>query len=174
MSIPAPDYFRAAGPEHDRRVAALATACASWLGTPFRQRSCVRGPHGGVDCAAFVGAVFREIGAIGEEISIPPYELNHAEHSDESLLRAWFERPEVRLRVRPLDEQEPPLTGDLVFPRVGRTEHHLAIHFPASGEIFHVVRPSGVCRQSLRGLALSGVTLHRSRYRLLEEQAPAA
>lgn len=151
------------------RAAALLAACASWERTPFRARACVKGAQGGVDCAGFVGAVFGEIGAIEETISVPPYELNHAEHCDESLLRAWFEQPTVRARVRALDEAEPLLVGDLVFPKVGRTEHHLAIW--VGGDIYHVVRPGGVCRQSLAGLALHGVKLHRARYRLLE--APA-
>lgn len=164
------DYF-SAGPGAPDRRAALLAECESWVDTPFRQRSAVKGRHGGVDCAGFVGAVFAAIGAIDATISVPPYELNHAEHSDESLLRAWFEQPAVRARVRSLDDAEPLLIGDMVFPKVGRTEHHLAVW--VGGEIYHVVRPSGVCRQSLAGLALHGVTLHRARYRLLEEPSTA-
>lgn len=148
------------------RLAALHLECASWIGTPFRQRSRVKGPLGGVDCAGFVGAVFWAIGAINLDIAIPPYELNHADHSDESLLREWFERPEVRARVRLIDEAEPAQDGDIVFPKLGRTEHHLAIRI--GGEIYHVVRPAGVVSQSIAGLAIQKITLHRSRYRLLE------
>jgi cell wall-associated NlpC family hydrolase len=160
------DYF---APHQLARHAALAAACASWAGTPFRACSAVKGPQGGVDCAGFVGAVFAEIGAIPACIAVPPYEPNHAEHCEESLLRAWFERPEVRARVRLLDEAEPALPGDMVFPRVGRTEHHLALQL--GGEIWHVARPAGVVRQSLAGLRLHGVPLHRSRYRLTEAAA---
>jgi cell wall-associated NlpC family hydrolase len=165
MTAPRNDYFRP-GVHQRLRLWALQKECASWVGTPFRQRSCVKGPLGGVDCAGFVGAVFLAVGAIDLAISIPPYELNHADHSDESLLRGWFERSEVRARVRLLDEGEPALDGDMVFPKVGRTEHHLGIQ--VGGEIYHVVRPAGVVSQSLAGLAIHKVTLHRSRYRLLE------
>jgi cell wall-associated NlpC family hydrolase len=141
-------------------VAALRSACTGWIGTPFRIRSMVKGPMGGVDCAGFVAAVFREIGAITEEVAVPPYEINHAEHSEESVLRAWFEQPNVRAKVRHVDRTEPHLDGDLVFPVVGRTEHHLGIRI--GQEIFHVVRPTGVCSQTIGQLKLSPY-----RYRLM-------
>lgn len=150
------DYF-ALRPD---RAAALQAACASWAGTPFRERSLIKGPRGGVDCAGFVGAVLAEIGAIPAAIAVPPYALNHAEHSAESLLRSWFEREEVRAYVRRVDEAEPHLDGDIVFPKVGRTEHHLGLRI--GGWVHHIARPSGYC-----AMTLSQLTLHRSRYRLL-------
>jgi len=142
-------------------VADLYLACVGWVGTPFHVRSSVKGPHGGVDCAGFVAAALLEIGAIDVKIAIPPYDLNHAEHSEESVLRAWFERPEVRTRVRRVDEAEPHLDGDIVFPKVGRTEHHLGIRI--GQEVFHVIRPTGVCTQTVSQLKLSPY-----RYRLIQ------
>ena len=53
--------------------AKLRAACDSWLGTPFRERSKVKGPLGGVDCVGFVACVFREIGAISEDLKVPAY-----------------------------------------------------------------------------------------------------
>lgn len=150
-----PDYFL--DPE---RVFALVAACESWRGTPFRECSRVKGAGGGVDCASFVAAVFEDIGAIDRAIAIPPYDVNHAEHSAESWLRAWFETPAVRARVRRVDDAEPPLSGDLVFPQVGRCEHHLGLQI--GGIVWHVIRPLGVCTMSTAQL-----TLHRARYRLL-------
>jgi cell wall-associated NlpC family hydrolase len=147
------DYFT----DH-AAVAALRLACLGWLGTPFRKNSAVKGPLGGVDCAGFVASVLREIGAVNEQVTVPPYDLNHAEHCEESVLRAWFEQPEVRARVRQVDEGEPHLDGDFVFPVVGRTEHHLGIRIGC--EIFHVIRPSGVCSQTIGQLKLSA---HRHR-----------
>ncbi len=144
------------------RVQALAKACESWRGTPFRARSVVKGA--GVDCAGFVGAVFAEIGAIPAVVSVPPYPINHAEHSSESMLRAWFERAEVRARVRRVDEEEPWLDGDIVFPIVGRCEHHLGLQ--VGDGVWHVVRPSGVCCMTLAQLALA-----RPRYRLMEAES---
>lgn len=153
------DYFIQAG-----RVVALAAACEGWRGTPFRACSSVKGKGGGIDCAGFVAAVFLEIGAIDQSIAIEPYAINHAEHSDESRLRAWFERDEVRARVRRVDESEAPLAGDLVFPIVGRCEHHLGLQ--VGGLIWHVARPSGVCTMTTAQLKLA-----RSRYRLTETTA---
>lgn len=149
------DYFFA----RPDRVAALRTVCESWRGTPFRACSAVKGPGGGVDCAGFVGAVYRECGALAESITVPPYAINHAEHSDESLFRAWFERAEVRARVRRVEPEEPHLDGDIVFPRVGRTEHHVGVRIGAT--VYHITRRGG---WSL--MTVSQLPLHASRYRL--------
>ncbi len=156
MSTRAPDYF--AG--RTDRVAALHVACTRWAGTPFRQRSAVRGELGGVDCASFIGAVFFDCGAVGLSVAIPPYTINHAEHSEESMFRTWFESPEARARVRAVDEAEAHLDGDIVFPVVGRCEHHAGIRI--GDDIHHVARPSGYC-----AMRVTQLTLHRSRYRLL-------
>ena len=160
MPAIAPDYFLAS----PARIAALQTACLGWRGTPFRARSLVKGPLGGVDCAGFVGACFAQIGAIPSAVAVPPYELNHAEHSTESVLRGWFEQPAVRARVRRVDEAEPHLDGDLVFPVVGRTEHHLGLRI--GGLIYHIARPHGWCCMTLAQLKLAP-----SRYRLMQAVA---
>ncbi len=152
-----PDYF--VSPE---RAAALQRACEGWAGTPFRARSATKGAAGGVDCAGFVGAVFAEIGAIPEAVAVPPYDVNHAEHSEASMLRAWFERATIRRRVRRVDESEPHLDGDIVFPVVGRTEHHLGLRIGRG--VYHIIRPGGWCWMTTTQLKLSP-----SRYRLMEE-----
>lgn len=155
MSPAAIDYFAA----HPAQIDALREACRSWRGTPFRQRSLVKGPQGGVDCVGFVGAVFAEVGAIPQAISVPPYALDHARHRDDSVLRSWFERPEVRPHVRRVEESEPHLDGDMVFPKVGRTEHHLGLRIGIW--VYHIARPSGWC-----AMPEAALDLHRSRYRL--------
>jgi len=151
-----PDYFLL--PE---RVERLRQACESWDGTPFRQRSLVKGGGGGVDCGGFLGSAFLESGAIDVAIAMPPYDLDHAEHSSDSLLRAWFEQPAVRARVRRVDEEEPHLDGDIVFPIVGLCEHHLGLHI--GWIVYHVMRASGFARSPAAGLKLAP-----SRYRLIE------
>lgn len=152
---PRPDYFSS----FPGQVEALRQACLRWQGTPFRMRSAVPGAGGGVDCAGFIGAVFTEIGAIDRAIAIPPYELNHAEHSETSLFRTWFDLPAVRERVRRLEEEETHLDGDIVFPVVGRVEHHAGLRIGAL--VFHIARPSGWC-----AMTVSQLRLHASRYRL--------
>lgn len=156
MSARAPDYFR----DRSDRVAALHAACNAWAGTPFCQRSAVKGPRGGVDCAMFIGAVFFEIEAVPVAVAVPPYELNHADHSEESLFRNWFETPAARARIRLVEEDEAHLDGDIVFPKVGRCEHHAGIRI--GDDVHHIARPSGHCV-----MRVTQLKLHRSRYRLL-------
>ena len=67
MSPARPDYFAA----HPAQVPALLTACLGWRGTPFRPRSLVKGPHGGVDCVGFVGAVFAETAPEVANLTVP-------------------------------------------------------------------------------------------------------
>lgn len=156
------DYFNPPAPASGaQRIHDLRTACERWRDTPFRERSLVPGPGGGVDCAGFVGAVFAGIGAIPAAVAVPPYVLNHAAHSTASVLRDWFESPAVRARVRRVDEAEPHLDGDLVFPVVGRTEHHLGLRL--GHVVYHIARPSGWC-----AMTLTQLTLAPSRYRLTE------
>jgi hypothetical protein len=71
--------------------------------TPFRERSRVKGPLGGVDCVNLIAAVFLEIGAITQEIAVPPYDVDRALRETQSILREWFERPAARSRVRRVD-----------------------------------------------------------------------
>lgn len=154
------DFF-ATNPGH---VVDLQLECESWRGTPFRQQGRVKGAMGGVDCVWFMPLCFLNIGAIGREtfaaVEVPNYHLNHAEHSKVSLIHDWFRQPAVRTRVRRVDEDEPHLDGDMVFPKVGLCEHHFG--FRIGNHIYHIARPSGFCRHSINDLALE-----RSRYRLL-------
>lgn len=163
MSTPRRDYFAGRA----ERIAALRAACEGWAGTPFRKHSRVKGAGGGVDCEWFVPSVLREAGALSEEeftrIVIPGYEINHAEHSTVSLFHAWFRQPEAQQRVRSVDEAEPHVDGDLVFPTVGLCEHHIGIRIGQL--VYHIARPSGWC-----AMTVGQFKLHRSRYRLIEAE----
>lgn len=154
------DYFAA----FPAQVAALRAACESWAGTPFRQHGRVKGALGGIDCGNYLPAVLTEIGALDEAtlaaIELPDYDLNRAEHTSESLFHEWFRQSAVRVRVRRVDEEEPHLDGDFVFPKVGLCEHHIG--FRIVNHVYHIARQSGLARQSIHDL-----TLERSRYRLL-------
>ena len=125
----------------------------------------MKGAGGGVDCVWFLPLSLTAIAALDPAtlaaIEVPAYHLNHAEHSNVSLMHDWFRQPAVRARVRRVDEEEPHLDGDFVFPKVGRCEHHLA--FRIGAHIYHIARPSGFARMSIYD-----VPLERSRYRLLE------
>ena len=166
----APDYFAV----HPEQIATARAECENWRGTPFRKNSAVKGPTGGVDCKGFLASVFAAVGAIPAVDVAAPYEVNQAEHSDASELLAWFERPEVKARTRRLDEAEPHLDGDIVFPRVARSVHHIGLRF--GNDVYHVTRLAGWCCMTIGQLDammpramrhLRG--LHPSRYRLLRE-----
>jgi len=150
------------------RVAALHGACTSWHGTPFRSHSHIKGLGGGVDCEWYVPSCLLESGAIDAReygaIIVPAYEVNHAEHSSQSLFIDWFRQPAVRRRVRRVDEDEAHLDGDLVFPKVGLCLHHIGIRI--GREVHHIARPSGYC-----AMTIDQLVLEKSRYRLME--APA-
>lgn len=164
MTTSRSDYF-GAGPEQSHRVAALRAACLSWAGTPFRKHSHVKGAGGGVDCEWFVPCALREAGALsGEEfgrIVVPAYEVNYAEHSTVSQFHDWFRQGKAEGRVRVVDEGEPHLDGDFVFPVVGRCEHHIGLRI--GDWIYHISRQVGWC-----AMKVSQLKLHRSRYRLIE------
>jgi hypothetical protein len=152
-----PDYFL-----DPKRVQVLEAECRSWDGTPFRQNSRIKGPKGGVDCGNYVASVLYDSGAIDQRVSTPPYDMDYALYSEESVLLQWFKRPETRQMVRQVDEDEPHLDGDLVFPKVGRSEHHMGIRI--GSWVWHVPRGMGVVRMSAAGLKLS-----KFRYRAYEQ-----
>jgi hypothetical protein len=151
-----PDYFL-----DPKRVQILEAACSSWVGTPFRQNSRIKGGKGGVDCGNYVAAVLFESGAIDQQISTPPYDADYALYSEESVLLEWFKRPATRQLMRQVDEDEPHVDGDLVFPKVGRTEHHMGIRI--GPWVWHVPRAIGVVHMAAASLQLS-----KFRYRAFE------
>jgi len=114
------------------RIAVIEEAL-SWDGTPFHDRACVKGKDGGVDCARFISAVFRN--ALGLDTTVPDISLQINLHQDaieryakergypsneiylEELKRAgWVEIPSEYLAP-----------GDLVVPKIGRIHWHGSI-----------------------------------------------
>jgi hypothetical protein len=133
------------------RRAALIAAAHSWLHTPFAENCAVRGPQGGVDCVHFLAAVHAEAGAC-EPIELPVLPVEqvrswHVHHAESKILE-WFGRPELRGRVRRLDDGEPMMAGDMPVLRLEQTEHHLALW--AAPSLYHVAIPAGVVAHSVR------------------------
>ena len=109
-------YF--SSPESAARLAAEAS---SWLGTPFRAHSAVRGA--GVDCVLLCGELMRSLGAI-DAYRFPPYALDHAKHKTASLLLAWLD---ASPRFARLPENDPALAGDIALFQIGRCVHHAGV-----------------------------------------------
>lgn len=106
------------------RLAALRSAAARWLGTPFRASSRVCGPGGGVDCVRLAYAVHLEAGAF-EPFEVGSLPLDWHRHHDESGILAFFGQEHVRSRLKMYDPEDTPAEGDLVTVRIGRCDHHL-------------------------------------------------
>ena len=148
------------------RVYALRREALSWRGTPFRQGGRVKGPLGGIDCVGFVLACYAAAGFIAPgDVTVPPYDVDHYEHSDVSQLEEWFRAPAVRARMPRRDEDDSRHTGDLVFIRHRRAVHHCGLWI--EGLVWHTMRGHGVLAMRPETLALGGAEL-RSHYRPVE------
>lgn len=122
------------------RISFLGDAARRWLRTPFRENSAVRGTGGGVACHNLAASLYFETGCM-----------------------ACFDVPRGRVRdflktgageaiVDYLDahltgrfaavKDEPPLPGDLIVMREGRTAKHVGVVL-AGGYFVHVLRPLG-------------------------------
>lgn len=121
------------------RVAALRTEAQSWLWTPFRQGCCVKGKGGGVDCVGFVLACFEAAGVVRPgEITIPPYDIDHAQTGETFPLVEWFKAEWVRKRVTMMDRADPKQDGDLCFVKYAKGVHHLGLWL--DGMVWHTMR----------------------------------
>lgn len=135
----------------DTRRNKLLAEAASWLGTPFAENCAVKGEQGGVSCERYQLAVHAATGACPElQLPVLPVEVVRRwhEHHPESLVMQWLQHPEIRGRVRRVDENGPKMIGDLAVMKVQHTEHHLALW--AGDWLYHVAIPAGVVRHSTR------------------------
>ncbi len=148
------------------RRAALVIEAHSWLGTPFSENAAVKGRDGGVSCARYLAACHVAAGAIAAVTLpvLPVEQVRHwHEHHSESMILDWLALPEVRGRVRRVDDGEAPMVGDLVVMRVQLTEHHVGLW--CGHEILHVAISAGVVSHSTRDPEL--MRLVRCFYRIL-------
>lgn len=156
---------------NEARRAWLIHEATSWLGTPFAENCEVKGPQGGVDCRHYLYAVHRECGALSADFWMPKLRVEVVrrwhEHHEHSLLLAGFARPELRERIRLLDEAEEPMIGDVIVLKIEQTEHHLALW--CGDRAYHVAIPTGVIFHSTRDPQFS--KLVRFRYRIMEPAA---
>lgn len=151
----------------DARRAAIVAEARSWLGTPFSENCAVKGPQGGVSCERYQIAVHTATGACPaiELPELPVQNVRHwHEHHADSLILAWLQLPEVRGRVRRVDEDEAPAIGDMAVFLFGKTEHHLGLW--CGHELLHVAIPAGVVAHSTRDPKLRAAV--RCFYRLME------
>jgi cell wall-associated NlpC family hydrolase len=124
--------------DRPERLAALESAAAGWVGTPFAGMSAIKGK--GVCCHRLVQEVYREAGAI-PEISLPPGKPGWSRQHSTSPMVDWLDGDGAHF-VTSLPEPFRLLPGDLVGCRIGRVVHHLAIVLPG-GRFVHAVQGHG-------------------------------
>jgi len=151
----------------ERQASFLAEA-RSWLGTPFAENVAVKGSHGGVSCVHYIVAVQVACGA-WPTLTLPaqPVEVVRAwhEHHSVSKILDFMARPEIRARLRKVDEDDRPLIGDIAVMQIDHSTHHLALY--GGHELFHVTTRTGVIStSSRRGDAAAKI---RSFYRIVGE-----
>lgn len=133
------------------RQAAFVSEARSWIGTPFRENCSIKGPAGGIDCVRFALAVHVACGAVQPvDIEVLPVEFVRSWHVHQTRSRVldFFHQPEVRKRIRRLDEDETPMIGDMVALRQENCVHHLALF--CGPEVLHVSVNGGVLSHSSR------------------------
>ena len=111
----------------------------SWIGTPFRHRSGVKGL--GVDCAHFIACVIEEMGILRwRKNLIPDYPHDWHLHNTRELFKESIEK-ELPVESISIDDVR---DGDLVLLHYGKAASHGAIYF--EGYLFQAMERVGVCR----------------------------
>ncbi len=108
----------------------------SWVGTPYRQLGCVKGPQGAVDCSMLLVGCF-----VGAGILAPfdprPYPPEWHLHRSEERYLAWMDLLARRTTT--------PQAGDVMVIRFGRCYSHAAIVMPEPDTVVHAYIRDGLC-----------------------------
>lgn len=123
----------------------------TWLGTPFHDLACLKGPRGGVDCGQLIVGVAKELGVLPFTWTCPVYSPERQLHQSTDLMSPLL----ARAGFTPVswEDRQP---GDVLTFRIGLTVSHVAVLLP-DNELVHAVVDKGVVRQPLVG---SWVALH--------------
>jgi cell wall-associated NlpC family hydrolase len=112
--------------EDPTRAAALIAAARSWRGTPFAMFSRAKGPHGGVDCVAFVEEVTAAAGLERFDLGRTDEDYSRHVHNDKILnhFRGLADNPNSVVIARRWDElpeklRSAPMVGDILICKDG-------------------------------------------------------
>jgi cell wall-associated NlpC family hydrolase len=111
----------------------------SWIGTPYRGWSRVKGPKGGTDCGQILAGVYINTGFLSPEIALPKYySLSVAQHKESTeyidLIRKYFDEiPEAEV-----------LPGDVVVYKLGHAFAHAALVVSWPTFVVHAFARGGV------------------------------
>ena len=123
----------------------------TWIGTPFHDLACLKGPRGGVDCGQLIIGVAKALDVLDAAWRCPVYSPTRQLHQRADLMSGIL----AACGCTPVawEARQP---GDVVTFRVGLTVSHAAVLLPGD-ELVHAVVDKGVIRQPLVG---SWVALH--------------
>jgi len=122
------------------RLEALEDELESWVDTPFRHRTMVKGL--GCDCIHFIAGVLKHFDLVQTEKKgfIPEYGSDWNLHRTRELLLEGIKR-EVNCIEVPVDNI---IDGDLVLFKFGKASAHIAFYF--KDHFYHSVTEIGVIK----------------------------
>jgi len=104
----------------------LRSALDGWRGTPFRSGLCQRGI--GADCYHVIIGIYEDCGYDLAEAKTTRGSLHHGKFHASSPILDWLGSDEIaKQHIRVVDDT-PPLPGDIIVLRQGRSAHHVGIH----------------------------------------------
>jgi len=118
----------------------LEAAAAAWEGTPFCERSAVRGA--GVSCSMLCFSVYHDAGWL-PDLVVPNAPVGWSRSQNRSIMEEYLDHGEGLewfARVAAVDAMQP---GDLLGFRLGHCIHHLAILL-GGGRVVSSVEQLGV------------------------------
>jgi len=126
--------------EGEERQNELGRVLESWIGTPYRHWSGVKGL--GCDCIHFVVRVYEEMGVPVKNSSgkfeIPRYNKDwHLHNEDELLLQGIVSQ--INVIYAPLNS---PMSGDIILVRYGMAASHASIYH--EGRLYQSITGAGV------------------------------
>lgn len=109
--------------------AQLLTEGLTWLGTPWKHRTCLKGK--GVDCVRLIEGIAKAVGIFDPAWKPPIYSPEWHLHKNEEMLQQVMQ--ELGFVLLPLAARLP---GDVLGLQFGRVVSHLGLAAPAD-EILH-------------------------------------
>jgi len=116
-------------------LAALEASAASWVGTPWRANSKVRGV--GASCHFAVAGVLQDAGY--NTSVVPGGSPGWSRHQKESLMEMWLDGLPEKFAPVEVGQEQP---GDILGFRVGQCIHHIGIRLDG-GRFFQCLGPNG-------------------------------
>lgn len=126
-------------PLTDKQREKIVAEARTWLGTPYRGWSRLKGKGGGTDCGQLLAGVLINTGFLPDDLSIPAYySLHVAQHKETT---AYLDKIEEYMREIPESEAK---AGDFVVYKFAFAFAHAGIIVSWPTHIIHAMGRHGV------------------------------